>query len=172
MTQRKPPGVTFETWIDRQIRDATERGEFDDLPGRGKPIGDLEQPLDELWWVRQKMRRENLSYLPPTLALRKEVEDVLAAVSRAGSEAAVREMVTAVNDKIRAANRMALSGPPLNLAPFDVDALVARWQADRPDDPPPEQLAPVEPVGQGEPTRPRRRRLRWTRRPQERRRAG
>jgi hypothetical protein len=174
MTQRKPPGVSFETWIDRQIRDATERGEFDDLPGRGKPIGDLEQPLDELWWVRQKMQRENLSYLPPTLALRKEVEDVLAAASRAGSEAEVRLMVTAVNDKIRAANRMALSGPPLNLAPFDVDAVVRRWRAERPDDPGPEPLRPPEPVthGAADSDRPRRRWLRWTRRPRERRRAG
>jgi len=166
MTQRKPPGVSFETWIDRQIRDATERGEFDDLPGRGKPLGDLDQPQDELWWVRQKMQRENLSYLPPTLALRKEVEDVLAAASRAGSEAEVRRMVTAVNDKIRAANRMALSGPPLNLAPFDVDAIVRRWQADHADDGP-EQPPPTEPAPDRPPAgdrRPRRRRLRWARR--------
>ena len=56
-----------------------ERGEFDNLPGAGKPIPGLDAD-DELWWVKQHLRRENLGYLPPTLALRKEVEQVLAAV--------------------------------------------------------------------------------------------
>ncbi|MFC2037665.1 DUF1992 domain-containing protein [Chloroflexota bacterium] len=28
----------WESWIDQQIREAQERGEFDDLPGRGKPL--------------------------------------------------------------------------------------------------------------------------------------
>ncbi|MFI6816174.1 DUF1992 domain-containing protein [Nonomuraea sp. NPDC050328] len=73
MTGRKPPGMPFETWIDRQIREATERGEFDNLPGSGKPI-----PGDELWWIKQKLRSGNLSFpLPPTLALRKEAEQAL-----------------------------------------------------------------------------------------------
>jgi hypothetical protein len=85
------------------------------------------------------MQRENLSYLPPSLALRKEVEDGRAAASRAGSEAEVRRIVEALNDKIRAANRLGMSGPPLNLMTFDVDAVVhdcrarswaRRWRAD------------------------------------------
>jgi hypothetical protein len=79
MTERKPPGIGFQTWVERQIREAMERGEFDNLPGAGKPIPDLDKPHDELWWVKDKLRRERLSYLPPTLALRKEAEDALAA---------------------------------------------------------------------------------------------
>ena len=128
MTQRKPPGVSFETWVDRQVREAAERGEFDDLPGTGKPIADLERPRDELWWIRQKLRRENLSYLPPTLALRKEAEDAMTAASQAASESEVRRIVGAVNDKIRAANRLPPPGPPLNLVPFDVEDVVRHWR--------------------------------------------
>jgi hypothetical protein len=75
VTDRKPPGVNWETWIDRQIREGMERGDFDGLPGHGKPIADLDRPHDELWWVRDKLRREGVSYLPPTLALRKDLED-------------------------------------------------------------------------------------------------
>ena len=71
MTERKPRELSFETWVDRQIREAAERGEFDDLPGTGKPIPDLHKPHDENWWIKQKLRSENLSYLPPTLELRK-----------------------------------------------------------------------------------------------------
>jgi Domain of unknown function (DUF1992) len=128
MTERKPPGIGFETWVERQIREATERGEFDNLPGAGKPIADLDKPHDELWWIRQKLRREHLSYLPPTIALRKQAEDALLAASRAGSEDQVRRIVAAINRKILEGNRKAASGPPPNLMPFDVDRVVRTWR--------------------------------------------
>jgi hypothetical protein len=128
MTDRKPRGVGFETWVERQIREATERGEFDNLPGAGKPIADLDDPHDELWWVKGKLRRENFSYLPPTMALRKEAEDALAAASTAASEAEVRRIVADINARIVEGNRKAASGPPLNLMPFDVERVVAAWR--------------------------------------------
>ena len=128
MTGRKPPGVGWETWVERQIREATERGEFDDLPGAGKPIPDLDEPHDELWWVKGKLRREQVSWLPPTMALRKEAEDALEAAARAASEDEVRRIVADINRRIVAGNRKAASGPPLNLAPFDVERVVRRWR--------------------------------------------
>ena len=128
MTERKPPGVGFETWVERQLREAAERGAFDDLPGAGKPIPDLDKPHDELWWVKQKLRRENFSYLPPTIALRKRAEEALEAAARAGSEDAVRRIVADINAKIIEGNRKAASGPPLNLAPLDVERVVRAWR--------------------------------------------
>jgi hypothetical protein len=128
MTERKPPGVGFEAWVERQLREAAERGAFDDLPGAGRPIPDLDKPHDELWWVKQKLRRENLSYLPPTIALRKQAEEALEAAARAGSEDAVRRIVADINAKIIEGNRKAASGPPLNLAPFDVERVVRDWR--------------------------------------------
>jgi hypothetical protein len=128
MTERKPPGVGFETWVERQLREAAERGAFDDLPGAGKPIPDLDKPHDELWWVKQKLHRENFSYLPPTIALRKQAEEALEAASRAGSEGEVRRIVADINAKIIEGNRKAASGPPLNLAPFDVERVVRDWR--------------------------------------------
>ncbi|MEU1628750.1 DUF1992 domain-containing protein [Streptomyces sp. NPDC020096] len=128
MTERKPPGVSFESWVDRQIREAADRGEFDNLPGIGKPLPDVDQPYDELWWVKRKMRREGVSYLPPALALRKEAEDALAAASRAASEPEVRRIVSEINERIREALRTPPSGPPLNLAPFDVERVVREWR--------------------------------------------
>jgi Domain of unknown function (DUF1992) len=129
MTERKPPGVPFETWVERRIREATERGEFDNLPGAGKPIPDLDKPHDEAWWIRQKLRREDFAYLPPTIALRKEAEDALERAAKAGSEAEVRRIVADINAKIREGNRKAASGPPLNLSPFDADRVVRDWRA-------------------------------------------
>ena len=131
MTERKPPGVSFQTWVERRIREATERGEFDNLPGAGKPIADLDKPHDELWWVRQKLRRENLTYLPASIALRKEAEGALLAAARAGSEQEVRRIVADINAKIVEGNRKAASGPPLNLVPFDVERVVRGWRERR-----------------------------------------
>ena len=65
MTERKPFGVTWETWIDRQVREGMERGEFDGLPGHGQPIADVDRPRDELWWVKQKLAREGVLVPPP-----------------------------------------------------------------------------------------------------------
>ncbi len=132
MTERKPPGVSFESWVDRQIREAEARGEFAALPGAGKPLADSPgAPYDELWWIKRKMAREGLSVLPPTLALRKEAEDALAAARKAPSEGAVRRIVTDINVKIRDMMFRPPPGPPLGLKPYDVDDVVREWREAR-----------------------------------------
>src|ERR1700742_289404 len=105
MTERKPPGLGWESWIDRQIRQATERGEFDDLPGTGEPLPDLDKPFDTVGWVKRKLEREGLTYLPPAAALRRDAEEALEKAARAGTEAEVRRVIEAVNEQIRVANR-------------------------------------------------------------------
>ncbi|NGN70277.1 DUF1992 domain-containing protein [Streptomyces sp. A7024] len=131
MTERKPPGVGFESWVDRQIREAEQRGEFENLPGRGKPLRGESEPYDEMWWLRQKIEDENLSYVPPTLALRKDDQDALAAARKARSEQEVRQLITDINTRIREAIRHPLEGPPLNMAPLDVERVVREWRATR-----------------------------------------
>jgi hypothetical protein len=163
MTERKPHGVTFETWIDRQVREGMERGEFDDLPGAGKPIPGIDKPHDEMWWVKDKLRRENVSVLPPTLALRKEAEDALNAAGNAGSELLAARIVSDINEKIRRANSRPIDGPPLNLAPFDVERIVAKWRSDHPDSAA-QAPAAVTPADQPIKARSGSRRSRWWRR--------
>ncbi|WP_329225407.1 MULTISPECIES: DUF1992 domain-containing protein [unclassified Streptomyces] len=131
MTERKPAGVSFETWVDRQIREAEERGSFADLPGAGRPIPGLDRPYDAMWWIKAKMEREGLSALPPSLALRKAAEDAREEAFRARSEAEVRRILTGINERIREALARPPEGPPLHLAPFDIDALVSEWHAGR-----------------------------------------
>lgn len=128
MTERKPTSDSFETWVDRQIREAEERGEFKDLPGAGKPIAGIDRPRDEMWWVRQKMKREKLSYTHPTLLLRKQAEDALATAVEARSEAEVRAIIEGINAKIVDAIRKPSVGPPLNLMPYDVEKVVQDWR--------------------------------------------
>ncbi|MFE6223911.1 MULTISPECIES: DUF1992 domain-containing protein [unclassified Streptomyces] len=131
MTERKPPGVSFESFVDKQIREATARGEFRALSGFGKPLPDDTAPYDALWWVKQKLHREGVAVLPPALQLRKDVEDAAAAVAAARSEAQVRRILGEINTKIAEALRRPPAGPPLRLAPFDVEAELARWRAAR-----------------------------------------
>jgi Domain of unknown function (DUF1992) len=131
VTERRPTRRDFESWIDAQIREGMDRGEFDNLPGAGKPIADLGETHDELWWVKQKLKRENVSYLPPSLVLRKEAEDARAAAAQADSEAEVHRIITGINAKIREAIRKPPDGPPLNLMPFDVERILARWRTER-----------------------------------------
>jgi len=47
--------------VERRIEAAIERGEFDDLPGAGKPLESLDRPYDPNWWVRRWIERERES---------------------------------------------------------------------------------------------------------------
>lgn len=131
MSPRKPPGEPWESFVDRQIREARERGEFDDLRGHGKPLPDLHRPHDELWWVRRKMKEEGLSYVPPGLQARREREDALDRVARARTAREVRQIVAEVNALIRKANREALFGPATTTSPLDEEAVLADWREQR-----------------------------------------
>ena len=128
MTERKPPGISWQTWIDRQIEEGQARGEFDALPGHGKPIKGIEQPRDELWWVRDKLRREGVEYLPPSLAIRKKATDAKLRAMEASSEPEVRQIIGEINEEIRQLNRLSIEGPPTTLMPFDVDEIVQAWR--------------------------------------------
>jgi hypothetical protein len=131
MTERKPPGTSWETWIDAQIRVATEAGAFDNLPGAGKPLPNLGQEHDPLWWVKQLVQREQISTLPPSLELLRRVERELAAIEKLHDEATVRHRVAALNVEIAKINATVVEGPPTRLGTLDVDQVVARWRRAR-----------------------------------------
>jgi hypothetical protein len=131
MTERKPLGASWETWIEAQIRVAREQGAFDNLPGAGKPLPNLGEEYDPLWWVKQFVQREQVSILPPSLELLRKVETELAAIDKLDDEATVRRRVAALNVEIAKVNATVMEGPPTRLGPLDVDKVVARWQRNR-----------------------------------------
>ena len=112
MTERKPPGTSWETWIDTQIRVATEAGAFANLPGAGKPLPNLGQEHDPLWWVKQLVQREQISMLPPSLELLRKVETELAAIEKLHDKATVRRRVAALNAEIAEVNATVMEGRP------------------------------------------------------------
>jgi hypothetical protein len=137
MTERKPPGASWETWIEAQIRVAMEDGAFDNLPGAGKPLPNLGQGYDPLsWWVKQLVQREQISMLPPSLELLRKVEKELAAIEKLHDEATVRRRVVALNVEIAKVNATVMEGPPTRLGTLDVDQVVAQWRQTRSASPP------------------------------------
>jgi hypothetical protein len=122
----------YESRVDEQIRKAMEAGQFDDLPGAGKPLK-LPSQHDENWWIRSKLQAEGVStdaLLPPSLRLRKEIEGLDDAVRDLRDEDAVREVVAELDRRVVAHLRTP-SGPAVPIRRPVVDAVVARWREAR-----------------------------------------
>ena len=117
-------------WVDLQVRRAMERGEFDNLPGAGKPIKGLGSTHDPDWWVKGLIERERITgVLPPALALRKEDAELDATLDRETTEKGVRRVVADFNRRVVEARRQLQGGPPVVTATRDEDAEVAAWRA-------------------------------------------
>jgi Domain of unknown function (DUF1992) len=70
-------GPTWESLIDRQIREAMERGEFDDLPHQGAPLPLEDDRLAGDRAMAFRMLRE-AGFAPPWIEADKEVRTLLA----------------------------------------------------------------------------------------------
>ncbi|WP_286277980.1 DUF1992 domain-containing protein [Naasia aerilata] len=118
--------------VEAAIQQAMRRGDFDDLPGTGKPLPDLHQTHDPDWWIRRKIEREQLTGLgPPALTLRKENEELAGRLDATASEAVVRELLHDFNARVIEARRQLLGGPPVITPTRDVEAEVAAWRSRR-----------------------------------------
>jgi len=148
MTERKPPGMPFETWVERQIAQAQASGAFDNLPGAGRPLPRRSEDDSVYEWVIAKARKENIDLfgmLPPGLALRKEREDLPRRAAGLPSEDAVRALADDYNARVQAFWRRPQESrwsPVPGLA--DVEALVDQWRRARP--PAPDPVPPPAPA--------------------------
>ena len=119
-------------WVDLQIQQAMARGEFDDLPGAGKPIRDLGSSHDPDWWLKQLIERERITgVLPPALQLRKDDAELDGRLDDLHVESEVRREVEEFNQRVLKARYTPVDGPPLITQTRDVDAEVASWRARR-----------------------------------------
>lgn len=133
MTKRRPPGMSNSEWVESQIALAQNQGEFDDLPGAGKPLK-LADQHDPDWWVKDFIRREDVeteALLPPAMQLRKEKQQVHMKVRGMRRESEVREYLADLNNRIRTAIRDT-TGPVVPTGQVDEDVVIAQWRMDRP----------------------------------------
>jgi DnaJ-like protein len=116
-------------WVDAQIRRAMARGDFDNLPGAGKPIEGIGETHDPEWWVKNLIRREQISGLgPPAILLRKEDAELDDRLDRISAEAEVRRILADFNARVVNARRQLHGGPPVVTPTRDIDAEVEAWR--------------------------------------------
>ena len=140
--------MRYEDWVERQIREAQERGEFDDLPGAGKPIPGLDRPFTAERWAVEWIRREGgevSAILPPLLLFRRERAALLSSLAEFHSETVLRETVVDFNRRLLDQYRRPMDGPLIAVGVLDVEETVTAWRAARPArpaPPPPPQPPP------------------------------
>ncbi|WP_164234667.1 DUF1992 domain-containing protein [Microbacterium hydrocarbonoxydans] len=147
--------VDRAAYIETAIQVVIRRGDFDDLPGAGKPLEGLGSHHDPDWWIRRKIETENLTGLgPPALLLRVEDRELDDQLDLLGQESDVRAVLEDFNRRVVEARRQLLGGPPVVTSPRDVDAEIRAWRERRDAA---RDAAP--PAAASAPEKPRRRRL-------------
>lgn len=122
----------FAAKADFEIRQATARGDFDNLKYAGKPIPGLGTSLDPDWWVKGLIEREQLSGLTPApFRLRKEDAELDGMLDRQYQESRVREILEDFNRQVIDARRQLLGGPPVVTKVRDVEQELERWRERR-----------------------------------------
>ena len=52
---------SVQVLAENRLREAMEQGKFENLPGAGKPIPDLDVAYDPDWWLKKKVREDDIS---------------------------------------------------------------------------------------------------------------
>ncbi|WP_336644521.1 J-domain-containing protein [Microbacterium sp. USHLN186] len=119
-------------FVETAIQLAIRRGEFDNLPGAGKPLEGLGGQHDPDWWIRRKIETENLSGLgPPALLLRVEDRGLDDQLDQLAREEDVRDVIEDFNRRVIEARRQLLGGPPVVTRTRDVEREVVAWRERR-----------------------------------------
>ena len=151
----------YESWVEKQIREAQERGEFDNLPGAGKPLEGLDDP-DPDWWVKKMMAREGLDpsdAMPPVMILRREYASFPESLLDVRTEDGVREVLRDYNLRVLDDRRRPALGKesPIWAPTVEIEPMVERWQELRAERAAAEAVAAAAAAAVTEPVPPRKR---------------
>ena len=89
--------LTLDAIAERRIREAQERGEFDDLPGTGAPLD-----LDDDVMVPEDLRAayrviKNAGFLPPELQVYGEIREVEQLLQRVADDGERARLISRIN---------------------------------------------------------------------------
>ncbi|MGM0428471.1 MAG: DnaJ family domain-containing protein [Thermodesulfobacteriota bacterium] len=103
----------FEKIIEERIKEAQQKGEFDDLPGRGSPIvyEDDSHVPEDLRLAYKVLK--NADCLPPELALKKEIRQMEDMLDGIPDEKEKYRQIKKINYKIMQLNIMGNRSPLL-----------------------------------------------------------
>ena len=132
MERRRTAKETYDL-VEQKIQEAIARGEFDNLPGEGKPIELDENPfVPPDWRLAYKMLKDNA--VAPEFVLRlKAVESIREEMARTTSESLLRRLATRLAAEVEGLNSALLREEQfrrysLQMAPIDMEAEVARYK--------------------------------------------
>ncbi|CEG95564.1 DUF1992 domain-containing protein [Propionibacterium freudenreichii] len=118
----------YESYPDRLIREALERGDFADNPLRGKPVK-LGRPGEQKSWIQERLEREDLSaILPPPLQLRREKARIARTLANVATEQQARQIIDALNERIRDANLNPATQPRVVISLLDAEQALSDWR--------------------------------------------
>ena len=112
-------------WLEKKIAEATKRGDFDDLPGAGKPLEVLDRGYDPSWWAKAFISRERA--MDAGIDLMAEIDRTLPAVLATSDLGDVACRVEECNAEIRGVNEHADVVDRLHL--LDMGVIEQRWAA-------------------------------------------
>ena len=108
---RYPIMFAFQKIVEKRIKDAQERGDFEDLPGHGEPIN-----IEDDSHIPEEMRLtykilKNADCLPPELQLRKEIRQMEDMLDGIPDEKEKYRQIKKINYKIMQLNMMGRGSP-------------------------------------------------------------
>jgi hypothetical protein len=112
----------YRDLVEDQLRDAMERGEFDDLPGKGQRLHLGEDSPN--WWARRKM--EELKRQDRLTDLVRQLESDRDGIWSLPDEGAVREATAALNRRVEAFNQQVREEE--KLLPLDPEGTIVTWR--------------------------------------------
>ncbi|NQU12763.1 MAG: DUF1992 domain-containing protein [Desulfobacteraceae bacterium] len=103
----------FQKIVEKKIKEAMDKGEFDDLPGRGKPIAfEDDSNIPEDLRLAFKVLK-NADCLPPELQLKKEIRQMEDMLEGIPDEKEKYRQIKKINYKIMQLNLMGKNSPLL-----------------------------------------------------------
>lgn len=115
----------WDASVEWKIAQAQREGRFDDLPGLGQPIPDLDEEWDETRWLREKLKAEDLRVMPPAWAIREWARQEAENLAAIEDERLLRQRIEAFNAELLKRMRGVLWGPPVDVALVDVESYLA-----------------------------------------------
>lgn len=137
VARRRPPAAAtahaVQSWVDQTIAQAERQGAFDNLPGTGQPLRDVDVRSDPDWWVKSLIEREKLDLsgaLPGPMQLRREKAGFPQSLLDLPDEEAVRARLEDFNERVLADRRKPHAGPhsPPVVGRVDVEEMLAVWR--------------------------------------------
>ncbi|PWH07492.1 DUF1992 domain-containing protein [Brachybacterium endophyticum] len=121
--------VRDSRWVDGAIEDAIARGDFDDLPGSGKPL-ELGTHHDPDWWIKQRIAEGEVdpaALLPTVVLLQREFAARDETLVELPDEEAVRAYAEDFTERVMD-DRLANPNARMIAPTLEIEPALARWR--------------------------------------------